>query len=133
MDRFARLYTARAADECMAAGGVALLAGGSGNPFFTPDTAAALRAAELKADAVFKGPPVDGVYDADPRTNPGAKLIRDITYRQAIDMGLRVMDTAAFQLCKDNRVPVIRVFSMDDLENVLRVAEGDPMGTIVHG
>jgi len=133
MDRFARLYTARAADECLAAGGVALLAGGSGNPFFTTDTAAALRAAELKADAVFKGTTVDGVYDADPRTNPGAKLIRDITYRQAIDMGLRVMDTAAFQLCKDNRVPVIRVFSMDDLENVLRVAEGDPMGTIVHG
>lgn len=133
MDRFARLYTARDADECLSNGGVALLAGGSGNPFFTTDTAAALRAAELKADAVFKGTTVDGVYDSDPRTNPNAKLIRDITYQRAIEMGLKVMDTAAFQLCKENKVPVIRVFSMENLENVLKVAEGDDMGTIVHG
>ncbi len=133
MDRFARLYTAREADETLASGGVALLAGGSGNPFFTTDTAASLRAAELKADAVFKGTTVDGVYDADPRTNPGAKLIRDITYQRAIEMGLKVMDTAAFQICKENRVPVIRVFAMDRLENVLAVADGDAMGTIVHG
>jgi uridylate kinase len=112
---------------------VALLAGGSGNPFFTTDTAAALRAVELKADAVFKGTTVDGVYDSDPRSNPDAKLIRDITYQRAIEMGLKVMDTAAFQICKENRVPEIRVFSMDNLENVLKVADGDPMGTIVHG
>lgn len=133
MDRFAKLYTAREADEYLNAGGVALLAGGSGNPFFTTDTAAALRAVELKADAVFKGTTVDGVYDSDPRNNPDAKLIRDITYQRAIAMGLKVMDTAAFQLCKENRVPEIRVFSMDNLENVLRVADGDDMGTIVHG
>ena len=133
MDRFARLYTARDAHECLASGGVALLAGGSGNPFFTTDTAAALRAAELKADAVFKGTTVDGVYDCDPRTNPNAVLIRDITYQRAIELGLKVMDTAAFQLCKENRVPVIRVFSMENLENVLKVADGDDMGTIVHG
>jgi len=133
MDRFARLYTARDADEWLSSGGVALLAGGSGNPFFTTDTAAALRAVELKADAVFKGTTVDGVYDCDPRTNPNAKLIRDITYQRAIEMGLKVMDTAAFQLCKENRVPAIRVFSMEHLENVLKVAEGDDMGTVVHG
>ena len=133
MDRFAKLYTAREADEYLNDGGVALLAGGSGNPFFTTDTAAALRAAELKADAVFKGTTVDGVYDSDPRVNPGAKLIRDITYQRAIELGLKVMDTAAFQICKENRVPAIRVFSMDDLENVLKVADGDPMGTFVHG
>jgi len=133
MDRFAKLYTAREADEFLSSGGVALLAGGSGHPFFTTDTAAALRAAELKADAVFKGTTVDGVYDADPRANPNARLIRDITYQQAIEMGLKVMDTAAFQLCKDNRVPTIRVFSMENLENVLKVADGDDMGTVVHG
>ena len=133
MDRFAKLYTAREADECLNAGGVALLAGGSGNPFFTTDTAASLRAAELKADAVFKGTTVDGVYDCDPRTNPDARLIRDITYQRAIELGLKVMDTAAFLLCKENRVPVIRVFSMERLENVLKVADGDDMGTIVHG
>ncbi len=132
MDRFARLYTARAADEFLSAGGVALLAGGSGNPFFTTDTAAALRAAELRADAVFKGTTVNGVYDRDPRAHPGARLIRDITYQQAIDRGLKVMDIAAFQICKENRIPAIRVFSMENLENVLKVADGDDMGTILH-
>ena len=132
MDRFAKLYTAREADDVLNRGGVALLAGGSGNPFFTTDTAAALRAAELKADAVFKGTTVEGVYDCDPRKNPDAKLIRDITYQRAIELGLKVMDIAAFQMCKDNHVPVIRVFSMENLENVLKVADGDDMGTIVH-
>jgi uridylate kinase len=130
MDRFARLYTAREADAFLTGGGVALLAGGTGNPFFTTDTAAALRAAELKADAVFKGTTVEGVYDCDPKKNPNARLIRSITYQQAIDRGLRVMDTAAFQICKDNSIPEVRVFSMDNLENVLRVADGDDMGTV---
>ena len=109
-----------------------LLAGGSGNPFFTTDTAAALRAAELHADAVFKGTTVDGVYDSDPRKNPEAKLIRDITYQEAIDRGLKVMDVSAFQLCKEQRIPAIRVFNMDDLDNILRVARGETIGTVVH-
>ncbi len=122
----AKLYTAREADEYLSSGGVALLAGGTGNPFFTTDTAAALRAVELKADAVFKGTTVDGVYDCDPRGNPHARLIRDITYQRAIELGLKVMDTAAFQLCMENRVPEIRVFSMDKLENVLKVARRRP-------
>ena len=132
MTRFAELYRADRAIARMEAGDIVLLAGGSGNPFFTTDTAAALRAAELGADAVFKGTTVDGVYDSDPRKNPDAKLIRDITYQETIDMGLKVMDTSAFQLCKDQKIPVIRVFKMDDLDNILRVAKGEDIGTVVH-
>lgn len=132
MNRFARLYTAAAADEWLNAGGVALLAGGTGNPFFTTDTGAALRAAELRADAVFKGTTVEGVFDSDPRKNPSAKLIRSISYADCIARGLKVMDATAFQLCMERGVKEIRVFGMDDLENVLRVAQGDDMGTRVH-
>ena len=132
MNRFTRLYTARDADRCLSAGGVALLAGGTGNPFFTTDTGAALRAAELKADAVFKGTTVEGVYDCDPRSNPNAKLIPDISYSDCIRQNLHVMDIAAFQLCKERGIGAIRVFSMDDLDNVLKVAMGDPLGSTVH-
>jgi len=132
MTRFAELYRADKAVAALERGEIVLLAGGSGNPFFTTDTAAALRAAELGADAVFKGTTVDGVYDSDPRKNPDAKLIRDITYRETIERGLKVMDTSAFQLCLDQRIPVIRIFNMDDLDNVLRVARGEDLGTVVH-
>ena len=132
MTRFAELYRADRAIAAMEAGDIVLLAGGSGNPFFTTDTAAALRAAELGADAVFKGTTVDGVYDSDPRKNPDARLIRDITYQETIDRGLKVMDTSAFQLCQDQKIPVIRIFNMDDLDNILRVARGEAIGTVVH-
>ncbi len=133
MTRFARLYTRDAADQLLEEGHIVLLAGGSGNPFFTTDTAAALRAAELGADAVFKGTTVEGVFDSDPRKNPDAKLIRDITYQEAIDRNLRVMDLTAFQICMEQKIPEIRVFSMDDLDNILRVADGEKLGTVVHG
>ena len=132
MTRFAEHYRADRAVEKMEAGHIVLLAGGSGNPFFTTDTAAALRAAELGADAVFKGTTVNGVYDSDPNKNPNAKFIPDISYQQAIDLGIRVMDPSAFQLCKEQRIPQIRIFNMDDLENVLRVAQGEPIGKVVH-
>ena len=132
MTRFAELYRADRAIARMEAGDVVLLAGGSGNPFFTTDTAAALRAAELGADAVFKGTTVDGVYDSDPRKNPDAKLIKDITYQETIERGLKIMDTSAFQMCQDQRIPVIRIFNMDDLDNILRVARGEDIGTVVH-
>ena len=132
MTRFADLYRADRALAAMERGDIVLLSGGSGNPFFTTDTAAALRAAELRADAVFKGTTVDGVYDSDPRKNPDAKLIRDITYRETIEQGLKVMDTSAFQLCLDQHIPCIRVFNMDDLDNILRVARGEEIGTVVH-
>ena len=132
MTRFAELYRADRAIAAMERGDIVLLSGGTGNPFFTTDTGAALRAAELRADAVFKGTTVDGVYDSDPHKNPDAKLIRDITYRETIERGLKVMDTSAFQLCLDQRIPCIRIFNMDDLDNILRVAKGEPIGTVVH-
>ena len=133
MTRFARLYTRDTALSLMEEGYIVLLSGGSGNPFFTTDTAAALRAAELNADAVFKGTTVEGVFDSDPRRNPDARLIRDITYQEAVERGLRVMDLTAFMLCMEQKVPEIRVFSMDDLDNILRVASGEKLGTVVHG
>jgi len=133
MPRFARLYTRDTADQLLNEGHIVLMAGGSGNPFFTTDTAAALRAAELGADAVFKGTTADGVFDSDPRKNPNAKLIREATYQQAIDMGLKVMDLSAFLLCKEQKVPEIRVFKMDDLNNILRVADGEEIGSVVRG
>ena len=132
MTRFARLYSRDTALELMNEGHIVLLAGGSGNPFFTTDTAAALRAAELEADAVFKGTTVDGVYDSDPRKNPDAKLIRDVTYDECIEKGYKVMDTTAFLLCKEQKVPCIRVFNMEDLDNILRVADGAELGTTAH-
>ena len=133
MTRFARLYTRDTALGLMEAGEIVLLSGGSGNPFFTTDTAAALRAAELNADAVFKSTTVEGVFDSDPRKNPNAKLIKDITYQEAIEKGLRVMDLTAFMLCMEQKIPEIRVFAMDDLDNILRVAAGEKLGTVVHG
>jgi len=132
MNRFAELYRADRAIEKMEQGHIVLLAGGSGNPFFTTDTAAVLRAAELKADAVFKGTTVNGVYDSDPNKNPNAKFIPSLSYQESIDMGIRVMDPAAFQLCKEQKIPQLRIFNMDDLDNIIRVAQGEEIGTVVH-
>ena len=132
MTRFARLYTRDTAISLLEDGHIVLMAGGSGNPFFTTDTAAALRAAELNADAVFKGTTVDGIYDSDPRKNPDAKLIPDITYKEAIAQGLKVMDLTAFTLCMEQKIPEIRVFNMDDLDNILKVAAGEKLGTTAH-
>ena len=132
MTRFAEHYRADRAIEKMEEGHIVLLAGGSGNPFFTTDTAAVLRAAELKADAVFKGTTVDGVFDSDPNKNPNAKFIADISYQETIDMGIRVMDPAAFQLCKEQHIPELRIFNMDNLDNIIKVAQGEKIGTVVH-
>ena len=132
MTRFARLYTREDALNCLNSGGIALLSGGSGNPFFTTDTAAALRAAELKADAVLKGTTAEGVMDDDPRVNPNARLVPDATYDEVISKSLKVMDTAAFLICKEQKVPVIHVFSMEKLENIIRVTQGEIIGSVVH-
>ena len=105
MPRFTELYRVDKVEAAMNDGAIVLLSGGSGNPFFTTDTAAALRGAELKADAVFKGTTVDGVYDSDPRKNPDAKLLKDVSYAECIAMGVKVMDTAAFQICWIRRSP----------------------------
>ena len=113
-------------------GRVVLFGCGVGCPFFSTDTAAALRAVEIGADAILLAKNVDGVYDSDPRVNPEAKLLRDITYQEVQERDLKVMDASAITICRENKVPCIRVFGLDDPQNILRVIEGDMMGTVVH-
>ena len=132
MTRFADLYTKERADAALNEGYIVFAAGGTGNPFFTTDTGAALRAAELKADVVFKGTGAEGIYDKDPNKYPDAKMYKDITYKEAIDKRLGVMDTSAFVLCMDRKVPAIRVFKMDDLNNIYLAATGADLGTVAH-
>ncbi|MBQ2461108.1 MAG: uridine monophosphate kinase, partial [Clostridia bacterium] len=132
MNRFCEPFNTMTARKYLKEGRVVLFAAGSGNPFFSTDTAVALRAIEMQVDAILMAKNIDGVYTADPMKDPNAKLIRDITYRDALDQNLKVMDAAAFQLCLDNKVPVVRVFGLDDPRNLVRVLEGDPMGTVVH-
>jgi len=112
-------------------GRVVVFAGGTGNPFFTTDTTAALRAAEIGAEIVLKATRVDGVYDADPETVPDAKRLPDVTYMDVLQRGLQVMDSTAITMCMDNDLP-IRVFSIAEPGNVTSAIRGDDVGTIVH-
>jgi uridylate kinase len=110
---------------------VVIFAAGTGNPFFTTDTAAALRALEIHAEAILMAKNrVEGVYDADPRINPDAKFIDAITHRDALQRGLAVMDSTALSLCMDNELPIY-VFNMDDEANIQRIVSGDRVGTLV--
>jgi len=111
-------------------GRVVIFAGGTGNPFFTTDTTAALRAAEIGADIVLKATRVDGVYDDDPETNPGAKLLHDLNYMEVLSKGLRVMDSTAITMCMDNDLP-IRVFNIAKPGNIVAAIRGDDVGTLV--
>src|SRR5438067_7002472 len=110
---------------------VVIFAAGTGNPFFTTDTAAALRALEVGAQAILMGKNgVEGVLDDDPRVNPDARLIPELTHLEAIERGLRVMDTTALSLCMDNRLPLY-VFNLDDESNIERVVRGERIGTVI--
>lgn len=110
---------------------VVIFAAGTGNPYFTTDTAAALRALEIGADAILMAKrKYDGVYDADPETNPEARFLPEVTHLEAIEQGLKVMDTTALSLCMDNNLP-IHVFNMADPRNIQRVLSGERAGTIV--
>jgi uridylate kinase len=111
-------------------GRVVVFAGGTGNPFFTTDTTVALRAAEIGAEAVLKATRVDGVYDADPESNPDATLFTELTYMQVLEQGLRVMDSTAITMCMDNDLP-IRVFNITVPGNIARAVRGEPIGTLV--
>src|SRR3954453_14825869 len=123
-------YIRRRAMRHLEKGRVVLFAAGTGNPFFTTDTAAALRALEIGAEAILMAKNgVRGVYDGDPRTEPNAAFLPEITHLEAIERGLRVMDTTALSLCMDNRVP-IHVFELAE-GNIVRVASGERIGTIV--
>ena len=132
MTRFCEPYTYRRAVRHLEKGRVVIFACGTGNPFFSTDTAAALRAVEIGADAILLAKNVDGVYDSDPRVNPDSKLLRDITYQEVQERDLKVMAASAITICRENKVPCIRVFGLDDPQNILRVIEGDMMGTVVH-
>lgn len=132
MNRFCEPFNAQAARRHLAEGRVVLFAAGSGNPFFSTDTAVALRAIEMQVDAILMAKNIDGVYTADPLKDPTATLIKDITYQDALKQGLKVMDAAAFALCAENKVPMVRVFGLDKPENLISVLEGNDMGTFVH-
>ncbi len=112
-------------------GRIVVLAAGTGNPFFTTDTTAALRAAEIGADAVLKATKVDGVYSDDPVSNPDAELLHDVSYMDVIAERLQVMDTTAITMCMDNELP-IRVFNMMKPGNITAAVRGDAVGTLVH-
>ncbi|MCR4886212.1 MAG: UMP kinase [Clostridiales bacterium] len=131
MPRVCEVFNAEKARESMRSGVVTLFAAGSGNPFFSTDTAVVLRAVEVGADAILLAKNIDGVYTDDPKKNPDATLIRQITYEKAQEMRLKVMDAAAFALCAENKVPVVRVFGLFEPEAILKVLDGDDMGTVL--
>ena len=130
--RFADAYNSARAIDLLTQGHIVLLACGTGNPFFSTDSAVVLRAVELECDAIYMAKNVDGVYTADPLTNPAAELIREITYDECAARDLRAMDPGAFILLRDNAFPLVRVFALEPAENVLKVLAGDPMGTVRH-
>jgi uridylate kinase len=109
---------------------VVILSGGTGNPYFTTDTTAALRAVELNADVIFKATKVNGVYDADPTKNPNAKRYRHLSFQDALLRQLKVMDSTAFSLCLDNKMP-IQVFDIGTVGNLKRAIRGEPIGTLI--
>lgn len=124
-------YSKWRAIDAMNNGAVAILAGGTGNPFFTTDTGAALRGVEVEADVMLKGTRVDGVYTADPEKDPTATKFNEITYDEVYNRGLKVMDLTATALCKENKLPII-VFDMDTVGNLAKVLAGETIGTLVY-
>ena len=130
MEALAEPYIRRRAIRHLEKGRVVIFAGGTGNPYFSTDTAAVLRALEIEAQILLKGTNVDGVYTADPRKDPKAQFIPEVSFQDAIVRGLGVMDANAFGLCKDNALP-IQVFNINQPGAVLRILQGDRIGTLV--
>jgi uridylate kinase len=132
MKEVAEPYIRRRAIRHLERKRVVIFGAGSGNPFFTTDTTAALRAAEISADVVFKATKVDGVYDSDPATNPDAHRYNSLTYAHVLAKDLKVMDSTAIALCKDNSIPIM-VFDLSVRGNIRRAVMGEPIGTVVGG
>lgn len=130
MRQIAEPYIRNRAVRHLEKGRVVVFGCGTGNPFFSTDTAAALRAAEIDADIILKATMVDGVYDSDPKKNPAAKKYDALTYLSVLEQNLQVMDSTAASLCRDNGIPIC-VFSIADPENIMRVICGEKIGTIV--
>lgn len=133
MPRIAEAYIRRRAMRHLEKGRVVIFAAGTGNPFFTTDTAAALRAAEIEADALLKGTHsgVDGIYDSDPRENPNAVRFPEISYMEVMTKNLKVMDATAITFCRDNNIPIV-VFDMSTEGALSSLVSGGEVGTIVH-
>lgn len=125
-------YIRRRAQRHMEKGRVIILVGGTGNPYFTTDTAAALRATELGCDVLLKATKVDGIYSADPIQNPDAEKYESLTFKDALNRDLKVMDATAFTLCRENNLP-IKVFSLKETGNTLKAIRGESIGTLVTG
>jgi uridylate kinase len=131
MPPVAEPFIRRRAERHLEKGRVVILAAGSGNPFFTTDTAAALRAVELNAQVLLKATKVDGVYDDDPMRNPKARKFEELSYMHALTMGLKVMDSTALSLCKDNNLPIV-VFNLNEKGALAALMRGQKRGTLVH-
>ena len=123
-------YIRRRAMRHLEKGRIVIFAAGTGNPFFSTDTAASLRAMEIKADILLKATSVDGIYTADPKLHPGVTKYQQISYSDILSQNLRVMDAAAVSLCRDNNMPMM-VFSMKEPGNIVRVVQGEPLGSLV--
>ena len=132
MQSVAEPYIRRRAIRHLEKGRVTIFAAGTGNPYFTTDTTAALRALEIGAECIMKATKVDGVYDADPVTHPDANKFDELAYIEVINRGLKVMDNTAISLCMDNDLPIL-VFNMEREGNIERALKGEPVGTIVRG
>jgi len=132
IDPVAESMSGRKASEYLASGNVVIISGGTGNPFFTTDTASALRAVEIHADVILKGTRVDGVYTADPEKDKNAKKYNTLTFNEAYSKNLKIMDMTAFTLCMENDLPII-VFDMNTKGNLEKVVAGEDIGTLVRG
>ena len=130
MNQVAEPFIRRRAMRHLEKGRVVIFAGGTGNPYFSTDTAASLRAMEIKADAILKATKVDGVYDADPMLVKDAKMFQTITYLDVLSKGLKVMDATAISLCRDNNLPII-IFNLNNHGNIRRVVLGEKIGSLV--
>lgn len=130
MEQICEPYIRRRAIHHLEMGKIVIFGAGTGNPYFTTDTAASLRAIEIKADAVLKGTRVDGIYTADPEKDPSAIRYDNITYQEVYDKGLNVMDMTAITLCQENKLPII-VFDMNKPGNFAKIASGEHIGTLV--
>ena len=130
MNTVAEHFSARHAKELLSKGEICVFAGGTGSPFFSTDTAAALRAAEISADAILLAKNIDGVYNADPRKDDAAKRFKSISFKNVLSDQLQVMDSAATAICMDNDIPVI-VFALNEKDSISRVSSGEALGTVV--
>ncbi|WP_448701000.1 UMP kinase [Mucilaginibacter sp. AW1-3] len=130
MEQICEPYIRRRAMHHLEVGKIVIFGAGTGNPYFTTDTAASLRAIEIKADVVLKGTRVDGIYTADPEKDPSATRYEEITFQQVYDKGLSVMDMTAITLCQENKLPIV-VFDMNKPGNFMKIAQGESIGTLV--